>query len=189
MQWFGKKSGAILGLAGAAAIGVVAVNPGSARAATEAEMERAKEWLDEFQPSTLSREEQLAELEWFIDAAKEFKGMDIQVVSETIATHEYEANTLAKAFSDITGINLTHDLIQEGDVIEILGARVNGYNGDPTLAADSDTIIRVEERGDGRSPDGTVDTQTEYDTTSAASQSYPHMVVSGTGATFKTDCW
>ncbi|MEF8833328.1 MAG: carbohydrate ABC transporter substrate-binding protein, partial [Halofilum sp. (in: g-proteobacteria)] len=101
-------------------IGALVAGPGVSQAATEAEMERAKKWLDEFQPSTLSREEQLEELEWFIDAAKEFRGMDIQVVSETIATHEYESNMLAKAFSEITGINLTHDLIQEGDVIEKL---------------------------------------------------------------------
>ncbi len=46
--------------------------------------------------------------------------MDMQVVSETIATHEYEAEVLAEAFSEITGINFTHDLIQEGDVIEKL---------------------------------------------------------------------
>ena len=46
--------------------------------------------------------------------------MDIKVVSETIDTHVYESQTMAKAFSEITGINLTHDLIQEGDVIEKL---------------------------------------------------------------------
>ena len=46
--------------------------------------------------------------------------MDIKVVSETIDTHVYESQTLAKAFSEITGINLTHDIIQEGDVIEKL---------------------------------------------------------------------
>ncbi len=120
MQWFEKKEGIGLGVLGAAMIGMLAVGTGSATAATEKEMEVAKKWLDEFQPSTLSREEQLKELEWFIDAAKEFEGMDIDVVSETIATHEYESNTLAKAFSEITGINLTHDLIQEGDVIEKL---------------------------------------------------------------------
>jgi len=119
MQWLSKQYGAGLAV-GAAMIGALAANPGVSQAATEAEMEKAKKWLDEFQPSTLSREEQLKELEWFIDAAKEFRGMDIQVVSETIATHEYEANVLAKAFSEITGINLTHDLIQEGDVIEKL---------------------------------------------------------------------
>ncbi len=79
-----------------------------------------KKWLDEFQPSTLSRDEQEKELRWFMDAAKPFAGMEIKVVSETITTHEYEAKTLAKAFGEITGIKLTHDLIQEGDVIEKL---------------------------------------------------------------------
>ncbi len=120
MQWLSKQYGAGLTAVSAAIIGALVVSPGAAQAATEAEMEKAKEWLDEFQPSTLSREEQLKELEWFIDAAKEFRGMDIEVVSETIATHEYESNVLAKAFSEITGINITHDLIQEGDVIEKL---------------------------------------------------------------------
>ncbi|MCB2216498.1 ABC transporter substrate-binding protein [Desulfofustis glycolicus] len=84
-------------------------------------VEEAKKWIDdEFQPSTLSKEAQLQEMEWFIKAAEPFKGMDIKVVSETITTHEYESKTLAKAFSEITGINLTHDLIGEGDVIEKL---------------------------------------------------------------------
>jgi glycerol transport system substrate-binding protein len=59
-------------------------------------------------------------MQWFIDAAKPFKGMKINVVSETIATHEYEAKTLAKAFAEITGIEVTHDLIGEGDVVEKL---------------------------------------------------------------------
>ncbi|MEE4314528.1 MAG: ABC transporter substrate-binding protein [Desulfofustis sp.] len=84
-------------------------------------VEEAKKWIDdEFQPSTLSKEAQLQEMEWFIKAAEPFKGMDIKVVSETITTHEYESKTLAKAFSEITGINITHDLIGEGDVIEKL---------------------------------------------------------------------
>jgi len=46
----------------------------TAGAATEEEMEVARKWVDEFQPSTLSREEQLDELEWFIDAAKRRSG-------------------------------------------------------------------------------------------------------------------
>jgi glycerol transport system substrate-binding protein len=108
------------GVLAAAVIGGLSAYAVTAQAATEEQMEVARKWLDEFQPSTLSREQQLKELEWFIDAAEPFRGMDIQVVSETIATHEYEANTMAKAFSEITGINLTHDLIQEGDVIEKL---------------------------------------------------------------------
>ncbi|EOD80946.1 Glycerol-3-phosphate ABC transporter, permease protein UgpA [Grimontia indica] len=81
----------------------------------------AKKWVgDEFTPSTLSQEEQLKEMAWFTDAAKPFRGMEIKVVSETITTHEYESKVLAKAFEEITGIKVTHDLIQEGDVVEKL---------------------------------------------------------------------
>ena len=59
----------------------------------------AKKWIDsEFQPSTLSKDDQMKEMQWFIKAAEPFKGMDINVVSETITTHEYESGTLAKAF-------------------------------------------------------------------------------------------
>ena len=81
----------------------------------------AKKWIDaEFQPSTLSKDAQLTEMKWFIDAAKQLKARginEISVVSETITTHEYEAKTLAKAFTEITGITVKHDLIQEGDVV------------------------------------------------------------------------
>ena len=48
-----------------------------------ADVEAAKRWIDsEFQPSTLSKEEQLKEMEWFIKAAEPFKGMEINVLSE-----------------------------------------------------------------------------------------------------------
>ena len=67
-------------------------------------MEAAKKWVDEeFQPSTLTKDEQMKEMEWFIKAAEPFKGLDIKVVSETIPTHEYESKVLAKAFTEITG--------------------------------------------------------------------------------------
>src|SRR3954463_13123387 len=60
----------------------------------------AQKWIDsEFQPSTLSKADQLKELQWFEKAAQPFKGMEINVVSETITTHEYESRTLAKAFT------------------------------------------------------------------------------------------
>ncbi|MFO7570162.1 MAG: ABC transporter substrate-binding protein [Smithellaceae bacterium] len=89
--------------------------------AAHADMAAAKKWVDkEFQPSTLTKAQQMKEMEWFINAAKPFKGMEIKVVSETIPTHEYESQTLTKAFYEITGIKVTHDLIQEGDVIEKL---------------------------------------------------------------------
>ncbi len=57
-------------------------------------------------------------MQWFIDAAKPFRGMDIKVVSESLTTHDYESKVLAPAFTAITGIKVTHDLIQEGDVVE-----------------------------------------------------------------------
>ncbi len=102
----------------------------------------AKKWIDsEFQPSTLSKEEQLKEMEWFIKAAEPFKGMEINVVSETITTHAYESETLAKAFSEITGIKLKHDLIQEGDVVEKIQTQMqSGKNIYDAWVNDSDLI-------------------------------------------------
>jgi glycerol transport system substrate-binding protein len=66
----------------------------------------------------------MKEMEWFIKAAAPFKGMHIKVVSETIPTHAYESKTLTKAFEEITGIHVTHDTIQEGDVVEKLQTQV-----------------------------------------------------------------
>lgn len=81
----------------------------------------AKKWIDdEFAQSSLSKDDQMKEMAWFTEAAKPFRGMEIKVVSETITTHEYESKVLAKAFEEITGIKVTHDLIQEGDVVEKL---------------------------------------------------------------------
>ena len=107
-----------------------------------ADMDAAKRWVDtEFQPSTLPKEEQMKEMEWFIKAAEPFKGMQINVVSETITTHEYESKTLAKAFSEITGIKLTHDLIQEGDVVEKIQTQMqSGKNIYDAWVNDSDLI-------------------------------------------------
>ncbi len=107
-----------------------------------ADMAAAKKWVDEeFQPSTLSKAEQMKEMEWFINAAKPFKGMNIKVVSETIATHEYEAKVLGKAFEEITGIKVSFDLIQEGDVIEKLQSQwASGQNLYDAWINDSDLI-------------------------------------------------
>jgi glycerol transport system substrate-binding protein len=102
----------------------------------------AKKWIDtEFQPSTLTKDQQLKEMEWFIQAAKPFQGMNIKVVSETIPTHEYEAKTLTKAFEEITGIKVSFDLIQEGDVIEKLQTQwASGENIYDAWINDSDLI-------------------------------------------------
>lgn len=102
----------------------------------------AEKWVaNEFNRSTLTKEQQLEELAWFTKAAKDFRGMEINVVSETIATHEYESNVLAKAFSEITGIKLNHTLIQEGDVIEKLQTQMqSGRNIYDGYVNDSDLI-------------------------------------------------
>jgi len=79
----------------------------------------ANDWINnEFQPSTLSKSEQKAEMDWFIKVSKPFSGMEINVLSETIPTHEYESKTLTKAFYEITGIKVNHQLLGEGDVIQ-----------------------------------------------------------------------
>ncbi|TDP88680.1 hypothetical protein EDD54_0025, partial [Oharaeibacter diazotrophicus] len=107
-----------------------------------ADIEAAKKWIDgEFQPSSLSKEDQLKEMEWFIKAAEPFKGMEIKVVSETITTHDYESKVLAKAFEEITGIKVTHDLIGEGDVVEKLQTQMqSGENIYDAYVNDSDLI-------------------------------------------------
>ena len=81
----------------------------------------AKKWIDaEFQPSTLSKADQVKEMDWFIKAAEPFKGMEINIVSEDIPTHEYESKVLAKAFTEITGIKLNHQYMGEGDVVQAI---------------------------------------------------------------------
>ena len=124
-----------------AAIGSVGLGL-SFQASADQYSDAAKKWVNEaFKNSTLTKEEQMKEMEWFIQAAEQFRGMDINVVSETIATHEYESKVLAEAFSEITGINLTHTLIQEGDVIEKLQTQMqSGRNIYDGWVNDSDLI-------------------------------------------------
>jgi glycerol transport system substrate-binding protein len=108
-----------------------------------ADMEAAKAFLDAEigDLSVLTRAEQEAEMQWLVDAAKPFVGMEIKVVSETIATHEYESKVLAPAFTAITGIKLTHDLIGEGDVVEKLQTQMqSGENIYDAYVNDSDLI-------------------------------------------------
>ena len=103
-------------LAGSAALATAAIiKPKlSYAAATDA----AKKWVDnEFQPSTLTKDQQMAEMEWFIKASKPYEGMTINMVSEPLTVHDYEAKQLAQAFKEMTGITVNHDIIQEGDVV------------------------------------------------------------------------
>ena len=106
-------------------------------------MEEARQFLDAEigDMSSLARADQEAEMQWFIDAAAPFQGMEIKVVSETITTHEYESKVLAPAFTAITGIKVTHDLIGEGDVVEKLQTQMqSGENLYDAYINDSDLI-------------------------------------------------
>jgi glycerol transport system substrate-binding protein len=109
----------------------------------QADLTAAKRWVKkEFQPSTLSQDQQMEEMRWFIDAAKPFRGMTIHVVSEEIDTHQYESRVMAKAFYEITGIKVLHDTIPEGDLVvkiqtEMATGRPSGYD---MYVNDSDSI-------------------------------------------------
>jgi glycerol transport system substrate-binding protein len=108
-----------------------------------ADMEAAKAFLDAEigTLSVLDRAAQEAEMQWFIDAAAPYAGMEIKVVSETITTHSYESQVLAPAFTAITGIKVTHDLIGEGDVVEKLQTQMqSGENIYDAYVNDSDLI-------------------------------------------------
>lgn len=79
----------------------------------------AQKWVDsEFQPSVLSKAEQMKEMEWFINAAKPFSDLEINVLSEGIPTHSYESEVLTKAFEEITGIKVNHQILGEGEVVQ-----------------------------------------------------------------------
>jgi glycerol transport system substrate-binding protein len=107
-----------------------------------ADVEAAKKWIDsEFQPSTLSKEDQGKEMEWFIKAAEPFKGMEVNVLSEGIPTHDYESKVLTKAFEEITGIKVNHQILGEGEVVQAVQTQMqtnrNLYDG---YVNDSDLI-------------------------------------------------
>ncbi len=89
-------------------------------------MAAAERWIDEeFSPSSISREEQMAEMEWFIEACEPYRGMEIRSTAENIRTHVYESEVLTQAFEEICGISVTHDIIGEGDVVERLQTQLN----------------------------------------------------------------
>ena len=99
------------------AVAVTAVLAGPQQALADAAA--AERWIDqEFQPSTLSADEQMAEMQWFIDAAGPYAGYEINVLSEGIPTHSYESEVLTKAFEEITGIKVNHQILGEGEVVQ-----------------------------------------------------------------------
>ncbi|MFD0981981.1 ABC transporter substrate-binding protein [Tropicimonas aquimaris] len=100
-------------------LGAVALPAILAVQSAHADEAAAQKWIDEeFQPSVLSKEEQLEEMKWFIAAAEPFSGMEINVLSEGIPTHSYESEVLTKAFEEITGIKVNHQILGEGEVVQ-----------------------------------------------------------------------
>ncbi len=105
-------------LKGLGGFGLSAALPSPASAQSAASDSAARRWiLGEFQPSTLSFDQQMAEMAFFARAAEPFRGRQIYVVSETLPTHEYEARVLARAFREITGISVIQELVHEGELI------------------------------------------------------------------------
>jgi len=97
---------------------IIAVAVAFTLVSTSAYSDAISKWAKgEFSLSTISEKERIKELKWFQNAAKPFKGMSIKVLSETIPTHEYESKVLTKAFEEITGIKVNHQLLGEGDVV------------------------------------------------------------------------
>ena len=102
----------------------------------------AQRWIDEeFQPSVLTKDEQMAEMQWFIDAAKPYAGMEINVLSEGIPTHAYESEVLTQAFFEITGIKVNHQILGEGEVVQAVQTQMQtGRNLYDIYVNDSDLI-------------------------------------------------
>ncbi len=132
-------------LKGAGALGFTAMSlPSPARAqATGAPVSAAAErWAKvEFQPSTLTFDEQMAEMSFFARAAAPFRGQQIYVVSESINTHDYEAKVLARAFREITDISVVHEVVREGELVQRLQTQMrSGRNLYDAYVNDSDHI-------------------------------------------------
>jgi len=89
-------------------------------------------WIEVFQPSVFSREERLNELNWYRSVSEKLRGIKIRSCAENIETHYWESRVLAKAFKEITGISVNHEIIGEGDVVDRIMEQIekNKYNYD-----------------------------------------------------------
>ena len=106
------------------------------------QLNAARKWIDqEFQPSSLSKEDQMKEMEWFIKAAEPFRGWTSWWCPRPSPPMNTNRRRSLRAFTEITGIKIKHDLIQEGDVIEKLQTQMqSGRNVYDAYINDSDLI-------------------------------------------------
>lgn len=82
--------------------------------------QQIEKWAEVFQPSSLSKKELVDELKWFRDVAEPFRGKSIKSTAEHIKTHYWERDVLTKAFEEITGIKVVHEIIGEGAVVRAI---------------------------------------------------------------------
>ncbi len=79
-----------------------------------------QKWAKAFRPSAFTMKERVEELNWFYTVSKSFRGKTIKSTAEHIKTHYWERDVLAKAFEEITGIRVEHDIIGEGQVVRAI---------------------------------------------------------------------
>ena len=109
----------------------------------------AAKWADgEFELSALTRDEKIAEMKWFAEAAAALGVSEISVVSETIDPHVYESETLTQAFKELTGISVTHDLFGEGDVVERIQTEIKTRTSIYDAYINDSDLIGTHQRGD-----------------------------------------
>ncbi len=98
-------------------------------------------WAKEFNISSLSHDDIKQELNWFKQAGSKFKGVKVKSIAEGIKTHIWERDVLAKAFFDITGIEVVHDIHGEGAVVDKLMEQLtSGRNSYDIYVSDADLI-------------------------------------------------
>ena len=98
-------------------------------------------WTEQFGHSSLSTEQVESELKWFQQVGSKFKGKRIKSIAEGIKTHKWERDVLAKAFYEITGIKVVHDIHGEGAVVDFLMKQMTtGRNSYDIYVSDADLI-------------------------------------------------
>jgi glycerol transport system substrate-binding protein len=107
-------------VAGLVVCAVAIVTVGTTVALADQYEDAVQKWADYFEDSVLTRAERVEQLTWFMETAKPFRGMSIKSVAEDLNVHRFEQTTLTKAFEEITGIQVSHDLIGEDSCVERL---------------------------------------------------------------------
>ncbi len=75
------------------------------------------------------------------ECLKTIFGMEVNALSEGIPAHGYESKTLTKAYEEITGIKVNHQILGEGEVVQAVQTLMQtGRNLYDAYVNDSDLI-------------------------------------------------